>query len=748
MTESNDRNLAALSTALTPALPPAIPPGTYGMTYYAPAQAQPETEQEEHAVPFSHYVWILKRHRWKILAFVLTSVMATFVVAKRLTPIYESTATIDVDRQTPTGIIGQDSLRMASNDADQYIATQMDLIKSDSVLRPVVEKFRLRELEKEQFEQGPLTAERQDAPIALKHLEVTRPPNTYLLRVGYRSTNARLASDVANGIANSYLDHSYNIKFQSTAGVSRFMEKQLEDLKAKMESSSAALAQFEKELNVIDPEQKTSILSNRLIQLNTEYTNAQSERVRKEAAYNSMKSGSMDAAMISTQGEALKKLSEQSNEAKQRFSDAQTHYGSGHPEFKKAAAQVDELTRQLEETRKSIQGRVEIEYKQAVQREGMLKDAVNQTKAEFDRLNARSFDYQSLKQDADADKKLYEELFRKIKEAGINAGFQNSTVRLADDARPAVKPVFPNLKIFLAVAFAASTFLSVAAAIISDSLDKTIRDPEQVSRVLKTEVIGTLPAMKTWRHRLNPVSKNVSMDLARLDNNGTDRSLSGYEEAIRTLRNSILLSDFDRRLRSVLITSASPSEGKTTVAAHLAAAHAEQHHKTLLIDCDLRRPSVHRLFQIPQGNGLSNVLTQSIPWHQAIIKAGGQGDLDVLPAGAPSRRAADLLGKNLPGIIEEASARYDLIILDAPPLLGFPEPLQMAANVDGVVIVTRAGQTNRKAVASVLSTLARLRANVIGMVLNDVKQESGEGYYYYNYYSSYSYRAPKEKVTS
>ena len=130
------------------------------------------------------------------------------------------------------------------------------------------------------------------------------------------------------------------------------------------------------------------------------------------------------------------------------------------------------------------------------------------------------------------------------------------------------------------------------------------------------------------------------------------------------------------------------------------------------------------------------------------MKAANKGDLDLLPAGPPSRRAADLLGKNLPQILEEAGSRYDLIILDAPPLLGFPEPLQMAANVDGVVIVTRAGQTNRKAVSSVLADAVGVRANVIGMVLNDVKRDTGEGYYYYNYYSRYSYRTVKEETTS
>jgi capsular exopolysaccharide synthesis family protein len=245
--------------------------------------------------------------------------------------------------------------------------------------------------------------------------------------------------------------------------------------------------------------------------------------------------------------------------------------------------------------------------------------------------------------------------------------------------------------------------------------------------------------MKTWRGRLSPAAKDGKgemVPLGELD----DRNATGYDEAIRTLRNSILLTDFDRRLRSVLITSASPSEGKTTVAAHLAAAHADQKHKTLLIDGDLRRPSVHKFFQHSSSEGLSSVLVSSVPWRNAIFTPEMHPDLDILPAGPPSRRAADLIGKNLPQILEEASLHYDLIILDAPPLLGFPEPLQMAANVDGVVVVTRAGQTNRKAVSSVLNTLQRLRANVIGVVLNEVRKEMSDSYYYYGYYGKY-YRA-------
>jgi len=724
-----DRNLpSVVEPYAAPAPVPPLPP------FYGP-------EPEETAVPLSHYLWLLKRHRWKILAFVAASVAATVILSSRLTPVYESTTTIDIDRQTPTGVIGQEATRSLTNDADQFLATQVKLIQSDSVLRPVVERHHLREREGEVEEPEALPeALAADAPITLKRLKVTRPPNTYLLLISYRSSDARLAADVANSIASSYLEHTYHIRYRASVGLSSFMEKQLEELKAKMEQSSAALVAFERELNVINPEEKTSILSARLLQLNTEYTNAQADRVRKEAAAASVKSGTLAAALVSSQGESLRKLSERENEAQERFAEVKTHYGAGHPEYRKAAAQLAEVQRLREETRGSIGQRVQIEYQQALERERMLEKAVGETKAEFDRLNARSFEYQSLKREAEADKQLYEELVRKIKEAGINASFQNSSIRIADEARPALKPVFPNLKLNVLLAFLFSTLLAVGAAVISDVLDNTVRDPEQVRRALGAEVIGSLPVVKTWRGRLGPVAPNGNGNgngTALVPATAATHALTSYDEAIRTLRNSILLTDFDRRLRSVLVTSASPGEGKSTIAAHLAVAHAEQGHRTLLIDGDLRRPSVHRRFEIPSVLGLSNVLVAELPWREAITRLEKLPELDILPAGPPSRRAADLIGRGLEQVLAEASFDYDLIILDAPPLLGFAEPLQMATTVDGVVVVTRAGETSRKAVAGVLATLGRLRASVVGLVLNQVHKEMSDSYYYYGHYGKY-----------
>ena len=683
---------------------------------------------EESKLPISQYLWIVKRNRWRLLGLVLASMAAAAIVSARLTPIYESIATVDIDRQVPSGVVGEDSARNASNDADQFLATQIKLVGSDSVLRPVEQRFQLR---KQEGQSAALSPRGEEAPVTFKQLKVTRPPNTYLIEISYRSPDPQMAADTANAIAQSYLERSYEIRVRGSAALADFMEKQMDELKLKMERSGKALAALERELNVINPEEKTNILSSRLLQLNTEFTSAQSDRLRQEAAFQSVSGDSLEAALATPQGENLRKLMEHRGEALERFAEAKTHYGTNHPEYRKVQAQLSELAASIESAQREITARVESNYRESQRREAMVGEALKAAKQEFDQVNARSFDYQALKREADADKNLYQELVRKIKEAGINAGFQNNSVRIVDPARPALKPVFPNLPLNILLAMLFSCLAGVGGAVLADLLDKTVRDPEQVARTLRTEVIGSLPLMKNERGAL------AALQGRKKGEGSEEHEVSGFGESVRTLRNSILLANFDRRYRSLLVTSASPGEGKTTTAANLAVAHAEQGLRTLLIDGDLRRPSVHRNFNLPSVVGLSNALLGELNWKEALLHLEGLPELDILPAGPPSRRASDLVGRGLTEVLEEASSEYDLVILDAPPLLGFAEPLQMATAVDGVVVVAKAGQTSRKAVASVLATLNRLRAKVVGIVLNEVHKELSDSYYYYGYYRSY-----------
>lgn len=674
----------------------------------------------------SRYLVMLRRHRWKMLAAVAISGIATLIVSTRLTPLYESTATVDVDRHMPTAIVGQEATQGALTDTDQFLATQMKLIQSDAVLRPVADQYQLRP------DAGGDQAKVVDAPVMLRNLKVTRPANTYLLLISYRSPDRRLAADVANATARSYVEHTYNIRFRSSASLSTFMERQLEELKAKMERSDAALAQFEKELNVINPQEKTNILSARLLQLNTDYTAAQTERVRKEAAYRSVVSGTLESAQASTQGEALQGLAERVDQAEAKFTEAKAHYGPNHPEYRKAETQFTQVQAQFSAARANVQRRVEVEFREAANRESMLKRAVAESKAEFDRVNARSFEYDSLKHEADADKKLYEELVTKIREAGINAGFQSNMVRLADNARPSLLPVSPNIPLNVTLAVLLAGLASMAAALLSDSLDRKVRDAGQVARFAKAEVIGGLPQVKAWKMR-RALESGAFLRTAT-----GDRLLAGFGEAVRTLRNSILLGAFDRPIRSLMLTSATPGEGKSTVCVHLAIAHAQQNHRTLVIDCDLRRPSVHLILGLKPERGVSDVLLGGADWRDCVVPVPGLPNLDVLPAGPVSGHACELIGSALPRLLAEAREAYDLVLIDSPPALGFPEPMQMAAAVDGVALVALAGRTDGKALAAVAAMLQRLRAHVVGVALNEITEDCDEAYQYHGYRGKYA----------
>jgi polysaccharide biosynthesis transport protein len=723
-------------------------------TDQALSPATAEVDIDEITLPLSHYLWILRRHAWRLAGFVISAVVATALVSLRMTPLYDSTATLYVERQEAKGVVGQDSQisNSASVDADMLLASQIKLILSDSVVRPIAQKYDLLYQERQVQDRNEMPRA-EAAPILLKRLEVTRPPNTLLLQIRYRSPDPELAADVVNGIAASYIEHAYKLRVQSAASLSRFMERQVEELKAKMEASSARLAQFEKELNVINPEEKTSLLSARLLQLNDEYGKAQTDRMRAQAASEATRDGTLEAAEASAQGVPLRALMDRWNEARQKFAEAREHFGANHPELRRIQAALQELEAEVDAARRSTIRRVAVEYEEAYARERMLKTSLGETKAEYDRLNLRSFEYQRAKREADADRKLYEELVRKIREVGINASVQNDALRIADPGRPAWKPVFPKLYLNLLLALVCSLFIGITAAILSDAADSTVRDPDQASRTFNTQVIGLLPAVKNPKALvIRPLSDNQERrpNIFAPRRNAipavANRNAAVFDEAIRAVLNSVLLTDFDRRIKCLFITSATVAEGKSTTASHFAMAHAELDRRTLLIDCDLRRPVQHRLHGVPLGFGLSDVLKGEATWRETIRHTGESPFSHLMTAGSPCSRTIGLMGSLLPGMLAEMAQEFDLVVLDGPPMLGFAESLQLASSADGVVVVARAGDTDRKAVAAGLRSLAHLRANVIGLVLNGVRRnQSPHCYYGYDeaYYSQHQAASAK-----
>jgi capsular exopolysaccharide synthesis family protein len=379
----------------------------------------------------------------------------------------------------------------------------------------------------------------------------------------------------------------------------------------------------------------------------------------------------------------------------------------------------------------------------------MLQTAVVETKAEWDRINVKSFQYQRLKQEADTDKSLYDELIKKVREGDINSGFRNNNIRIADLARPSLTPVAPNKTRNVEMAFLISLLLAIGVALLLDALDNTLRDPTIAGRLVGADVVATMPADRESAQLPRLANAGTPFVVAGSSENGNRKEghykRTHFDEAVRTLRNTVLLSDFEGRLHSIVLTSAVPGEGKTTLAAHLGIANADRGKKTLLVDADLRRPSLSSKFGITAREGLSSVLTGELRWQDVILPIPGSPNLGLIPAGLGSHRASDLIGPRISTLLDEFAKEYDLVILDAPPLLGFAECLQMASAADGVLVTAIAGKTKRRAVAEVIGSLRRVHANIIGVVLNQVSKTTfAEDYSYYGKYGYEDYHSPEE----
>jgi len=707
--------------------PDSKPIDTPAVVERQPFTARPLAPEPEPATAmFSHYLWVIWHQAWKIALFVLAATALAYFVSKRIVPVYESTAAIDIDRRTPNGVVGQASQQAAPGDSEQFIATQVRLIQSASVLRPVAEQYHLSG---DRLATDNSSSPQAKGAVSFPGLKVAHVQGTYIILITYRSSSPDTAAAVANAVADSYIKHNYEMRMNSTAGISKFMGGQIAELRAKMERSNAAVVDFSKQLNFVNPEEKTNVLTTRLLQANTEYMSAQSERVKREAALNAVRAGSIEAAQTSPQGENTRKLDEELEKAQQRFAQVQAIYGKRHPEYIRAKTEVELLRQALANSNTNTLKRVNSEYQEALGREHMLRRSMDDLRAQVDSLSTKQSQYQGKQREAESDRKLYEELMQKIKETSINAGFDNNSIRIADPAQPVYQPVSPNLRNNVIVALLLSLFFSIGAAIVTDTMDTTVRDPDAMTRVSGADVIGMLPLVHDWQSR--KIARGLPFS------GSTSTSVTEYEEALRSLRNSILLSATGERPHSILLTSAAPNEGKTTTAVHLALVHAMQGNKTLLIDADLRRPGVLQLLGANSTTGLSDIIADGSSWQGALTHIERFPQLDVLSAGVPSTAAAALVERVVPSILQEARDRYDMVVVDAPPMLGFSEPLQIAAVVDRVVILTRVGQTNRKSVAVMLNILGRLRARVSGIVLNGVTRELSDRYTYQGTYAAY-----------
>jgi capsular exopolysaccharide synthesis family protein len=699
----------------------------------------PEPAPTDPGISLASFFAIIRRQRIKLLAFVALSLLAAVVIQFTVPKLYEATALVKVDRRQAAAIEGAvGDLSGPGEDLDPVITTDIELAQSDTVLRPVVEKYHLLDDKKGM---AGLSAEQKkrllNAPIELKGLKVTRPPNTYLLRIVYRAHNPQLAADVANAVALSLTQHANDTTKHFVDEASSLVSQDEANLRAKLDKDNQQLVAFQKELGIVDPGQRVTVLTARLEQLNADLTAAEADRVNREATLQQLArshslataqaADSIHAIQDSGLNEALVRL----DAARQHFAEIKSYYGETHPEYRKAKEQVDELTTQLNELVINAQQRASTSFQQALEREKQLRALVQSAKADVDQLQGKAQQYDQLKSDAESDRKLYQDMTSRSMLADVNKQFSSATVQIFSEARPPMVSIFPKLGLDLALAFVLSCIFGVLGAVLADALDSSLSDPEEVAKSLEISVLGVLPSVKHL-----PSITEVEM----LPSSGTklmrrnQRSSARYAEAVRGLRTGLILNMLRSGGKTVQITSAIAGEGKSTTTSRLCVALAQIGKRVLLIDADMRRPTAHKIFKVGATPGLSDVLEGNALCREAIIPTHTPG-LFLMPAGPVSRRAAELVSLGFSTILAQVSRDFDLIFVDSPPMNGAAEAQEISTMVDGVIVVAKSTGTQGKLISTALTALSRARANVLGLVINQVRGEDSANYSYY-YYST------------
>jgi capsular exopolysaccharide synthesis family protein len=723
-------------------------------------------ELPSHDSTLGEYVRVLIKRKWIVITCLATIFSVVAIATLRMTPIYEANGTIQVNK--PDASLNLQN--SATFSLDYYdpteLETEINILQSDLLALQVIRELNL-DRRPEFGGNVPPSPALDLAPDSLQadparasallggfksSLRVALRPNSRIIEVHYRSADPQMAANAVNALMQTYVDNNIKSRFESTMQASDWLQKQLVDMQMKVETSQEKLVRYQKEHEILGIDEKQNITTAKLDELNKALTEAESQRMDKEAFYRLVESGDPDA-VASSAGSAgaqdagvqaasglLESLRSKQAELKIQAADLSTQFGPSYPKLSQLSNQLKEVDAQIQEEMKKIVAKVRGQYMTALQRENMLRDALEKQKQEANRLNESAIEYNLLKRDAETYRTLYEGLLQKLKEAGVSAGLKANNFHIVDSARPPTSPFEPNIPRNLGFGALLGLATGVGLAFLLEGLDNTIRTTEQAQLVSGLAPLGMIPlGSKSARDGASSKHLVIASSKEAVELVTQVRPQSQMAESYRALRTSLLLSNLGAPPKVIMVTSALPQEGKTTTSINCAIVLAQKGVRVLLIDADLRRPSIHKTLGMGPRSGLSNVLTGSIKLEQVIARPPVLPSLHVLAAGTPPPNPAELLASsNMRDVLAELREQYDHIVVDTPPALSVTDAVVLSQRADAVVLVIRSGQTTKQALRRARDILARVSAKVVGVLLNAVDLSSPDYYYYYEYQGKYS----------
>jgi polysaccharide biosynthesis transport protein len=746
------------------------------------------------------------KQRWYVVCLVVVVALALGALAYYLIGSYSATTTIEINKDDPSdsGAAQMNGAALTADDLKNEVLTDVSILQTDDGLAlDVIGKLNL--INDPSFRRALVSSEKGQplahAPLTSKKalgifrskLKIDSPAETRLITISYKNPDPTVATNVTNQLARSFIDHTVLRRQQSIRKSSRLLQGELDELKAKMEKSEQALADYERNTGLAGIEltgessgngnttvsvTPQNTVTSRLLTLNQELSAAESNRIASEAVYRLVRAQDPEAVLglgpmniangnggaassVSPESVALvSTLRAQEADLERQLAASDVKYGDNNPRHIQLQQQVNSVKQQLQAELGRIRSRAANDYHYAKANEDAIRTEFKKQQDAANDMADKTVKLQLLAQEAFSNRALYDGLYSKLQSAALASTARATRIDIVSEAIPAVTPRWPKLSMFLAGVLAIALFMGISAAFVSESLDERVRSLDDLAQLQGVSALGYIPRLTAGSSRKFRRGVSLPDNAPRqgaipsiIPNKGSQRESvrrglidsprSPFSEAFRALRTSINLSLGPSQARTIVVTSALGGAGKTTITYNLGVAFAQQGARVLLIDGDIRNPDLHRLFSIPVAPGLTEACCNAERTNVVdVVQHSSIPSLFMIPAGRRIDFPSELFGSAaFESLLQRTASLYDYILIDSPPILAVTDASLIASKVQAAIGVVRSRNTTRSALQSLTQALRQSQVPTISFVLNDVLHPTQDGFYCYHYT-----RAERESV--
>lgn len=711
----------------------------------APRQVSARDEaDDEWTIDILGYWRVLLKHRLTVIAVTGSALLLAVMVTFLMTPMYRGTATLQIDREA-MNIVQVEGLQPTETTSADFYQTQYELLRSRSLAERVAGDLALGDDPRFVRESTSLLASlrqmfsgsasddddfeaRQERAISelRRHFSVEPVSRSRIVRIHYDHPDPEVARRVINGFAQAYITNNLDRRYEASSYARNFLEERIEQLKARLEEGERELVAYAQAQGIVNVDERQSLVGSKLSSINANLAEARKARVDAEALWNQVQRTEGFGLTQILDSRTFQENRRQRAALAAEYQNKLQLFRPAYPEMVQLQAQIDELDRQAQAEVDTIKASIQARYEAEVAREQTLEANLSELSGEVLALRERSIRYNTLQREVDTNQNLYNGLLQRYREIGVAGGVGTNNISIVDNAQRPGSPVSPNLKLNLALGLVGGLMLGVMSALGREYLDDTFKTPEDIETALGLPALGIIP---------RPASG------VEIDEELKDRR-SAISEAYRSLRTTLQFSTANGAPAHIVVTSARPSEGKSTTALSIARQFAQLGLNVLLVDADMRKPSLHTRLGARNASGLSNFLSgHEIP--EAIVQRTDDEHLYFISTGPLPPNPAELLaGPRMLSLLSLAAQNFDLIVVDSPPVMGLADAPLLASVAEATLLVVSAGETRRDSARTALKRLTFARGQIVGALLNkfDAKQVGygyGYGYGYGEDYHSY-----------